>query len=171
MIISTCLAYSTITDFILVGCILLRYLHILYKHTTQKLYICDPQPNNFFTLPKNFTTCFGSYGPSSGDIFEDFLLYCDTSIVFTSVRLSIVYNAKEVSVVPVCTCDCCSTFPQSLFKTIFLLTLSSTFTKCLLNQKSVLLVVPFAAQAILCTSSHGDSFSNTHQKQDKSLYL
>jgi Zn-dependent metalloprotease len=33
---------------------------MLYKHTTQKLYICDPQTqlNNFFTLPKNFTTCF-----------------------------------------------------------------------------------------------------------------
>jgi hypothetical protein len=28
--------------FIFLGCILLRYLHILYKHTTQKLYICDP---------------------------------------------------------------------------------------------------------------------------------
>jgi hypothetical protein len=36
-----------------------------------------------------FTACFGPYGPSSGDIFEDFLLYCDTSIIFTSVRLSI----------------------------------------------------------------------------------
>jgi hypothetical protein len=36
----------------------LRYLYMLYKHTTQKLYIyiymCDPQMqlNNFFTLPK-----------------------------------------------------------------------------------------------------------------------
>jgi hypothetical protein len=28
--------------------------YMLYKHTTQKLYICDPQTqlNNFFTLPK-----------------------------------------------------------------------------------------------------------------------
>jgi hypothetical protein len=77
--------------FILVGYILLRYLYMLYKHTTQKLYICDPQTqlNNFFYSSKNVTTCFGLYGPSSGDIFEDFLLYCDTSIVFKSVRLSI----------------------------------------------------------------------------------
>jgi hypothetical protein len=78
------------SDFILVGCILLRYLYTLHKHTTQKLYICDPQMqlNNFFTLLKNFTTCFGPCGPPSGDIFEHFLLYCDTSIIFTSVRLS-----------------------------------------------------------------------------------
>jgi hypothetical protein len=29
-------------------------VNMLYKHTTQKLYICDPQTqlNNFFTLPK-----------------------------------------------------------------------------------------------------------------------
>jgi hypothetical protein len=40
-------------------------------------------------LFQNFTICFGPYGPSSGDIFEDFLLYYDTSIIFTSVRLSI----------------------------------------------------------------------------------
>jgi hypothetical protein len=32
---------------------------------------------------------FRPLGPSSSDIFEDFLLYCDTSIIFTSVRLSI----------------------------------------------------------------------------------
>jgi hypothetical protein len=46
--------YKLSTNFILVGCILLRYLYKLYKHTTQKLYICDPQTqlNNFFTLPK-----------------------------------------------------------------------------------------------------------------------
>jgi hypothetical protein len=38
--------------FVLVGCILLHYLYMLYKHTTQKLYICDPQTqlNNFFTV-------------------------------------------------------------------------------------------------------------------------
>jgi hypothetical protein len=30
-------------NFIFVGCILFRHLHILYKYTTQKLYICDPQ--------------------------------------------------------------------------------------------------------------------------------
>jgi hypothetical protein len=61
---------------------------MLYKHTTQKLYICDPQTqlNNFFTLPK---ISLHVSDPSSGDIFEDFLLYCDTSIIFTSVRLSI----------------------------------------------------------------------------------
>jgi hypothetical protein len=40
-------------------------------------------------LFQNSTTCFGPYGPSSGDILEDFLLYCDTSIIFTSVSLSI----------------------------------------------------------------------------------
>jgi hypothetical protein len=41
-------------SFILAGCILLRYLYMLYKHTTQKLYICDPQTqrNNLFTPPK-----------------------------------------------------------------------------------------------------------------------
>jgi hypothetical protein len=41
------------------------------------MHVNDPQTqlNNFFTLPKNFTTRFGPYGPSSGDIFEDFLLY------------------------------------------------------------------------------------------------
>jgi hypothetical protein len=46
---------STLNNFILVGCILLRYFYILYIHTTQKLYICDPQTqlNNFFTLPKS----------------------------------------------------------------------------------------------------------------------
>jgi hypothetical protein len=65
--------------------------HMLYKHTTQKLYICDPQMQlkQLLYSSKKFTTCFGPYGPSSGDIFEDFLLYCDTSIIFTSVRLSI----------------------------------------------------------------------------------
>jgi hypothetical protein len=56
---------------------------MLYKHTTQKLYICDPQTQlkQLLYSSKNFTTCFGPYGPSSGDIFEDFLLYCDTSII------------------------------------------------------------------------------------------
>jgi hypothetical protein len=58
--------------FIFVGCILLRYLHMLYKHTTQKPYICDPQTQLTISLLfQNFTTCFGPYGPSSGDIFED----------------------------------------------------------------------------------------------------
>jgi hypothetical protein len=32
---------------------ILHSLMMLYKHTSQKLYICDPQQhNNFFTLPK-----------------------------------------------------------------------------------------------------------------------
>jgi hypothetical protein len=45
---------TPLKHFIRVGCILLRYLYMLYKHTTQKLYICDQQThlNNFFTLPK-----------------------------------------------------------------------------------------------------------------------
>jgi hypothetical protein len=58
--------------FVFVGCILLRYLHILYKYTTQKLHICDPQTQLTTSLLfQNLTTCFGPFGPSSGDIFED----------------------------------------------------------------------------------------------------
>jgi hypothetical protein len=36
------------------------YVLSLYKHTTQKVYICDPQMqlNNFFTLPKTFHYMF-----------------------------------------------------------------------------------------------------------------
>jgi hypothetical protein len=46
---------------------------MLYKHTTQKLYIYMWSANATWQLlysSKNFTTCFGPYGPSSGDIFE-----------------------------------------------------------------------------------------------------
>jgi hypothetical protein len=76
---------------------------MLYKHTTQ-IYTYVIRKRNLTTsllFQKIFTTCFGPYGLSSGDIFEDFLLYCDTSIIFTSTRLSIasylyVYNPKEV---------------------------------------------------------------------------
>jgi hypothetical protein len=76
--------------FILVGCILLRYLYILYKHTTQNYtYVIRKRNLTTSLLFQNLTTCFGPYGPSWGDTFEDFLLYCDTPITFTSVRLSI----------------------------------------------------------------------------------
>jgi hypothetical protein len=44
---------------------------MLYKHTTQN-YTCDPQTQLTTSLLfQNLTTCFGPYGPSSGDIFED----------------------------------------------------------------------------------------------------
>jgi hypothetical protein len=57
-------------NFIFVGFILLRYLHMLYKHTTQKPYICDPQTQLTTSLLfRNLTTCFGPYRPSSCDIF------------------------------------------------------------------------------------------------------
>jgi hypothetical protein len=48
-----------------------RVKDVLYKHTTQKLYICDPQTQLTSLLFQNLTTCFGPYGPSSGDIFEE----------------------------------------------------------------------------------------------------
>jgi hypothetical protein len=82
---------SCATNFILVGCILLHYLYMLYKHTTQKLYICDPQTqlNNFFYMFRPLRAIFRWY-------FEDFLLYCDTSLIFTSVRLSAIYCFQSV---------------------------------------------------------------------------
>jgi hypothetical protein len=44
------------------------YINILHK----KLYICGPQTQLTTSLLfQNLTTCFGSYGLSSGDIFED----------------------------------------------------------------------------------------------------
>jgi hypothetical protein len=47
-------------------------LCILYKYTTQKLYICDPQTQlTTSLLLQNFTTYFEPFGPSSGDIFKD----------------------------------------------------------------------------------------------------
>jgi hypothetical protein len=89
--------FWVMAPFILVGCILLRYLHMLYKHTTQTIHVIRKRNLTAYLLfQKNFTTCFGPYWPSSSDIFEDFLLYCDTSTIFTNVRLSIVYNAKGV---------------------------------------------------------------------------
>jgi hypothetical protein len=51
--------------------------------------------NNFFIL-QNLTTCFGPYGPSSGDnfcndiqyvLFRRVSFYCNTSIVFRTMRL------------------------------------------------------------------------------------
>jgi hypothetical protein len=75
--------------FIFVGCILLRYLHILYKHTPQKLYICDPQLTTYL-LFQNLTTCFEdshstATHPSSLQVWGYILL----------LNLH-VYNAKEV---------------------------------------------------------------------------
>jgi hypothetical protein len=66
---------------------------MLYKHTTQKLYKCDPQTqlNNFFALPKNFTTCFGPSWPSSGDIFEDFSEIFWKSKEVVKLSLQIIY--------------------------------------------------------------------------------
>jgi hypothetical protein len=62
------------TDFILVGCILLSYLYMLYKHTTQELYICDPQMQlNFFLLFQNFTTCFTSRWPLRAETCSEIL--------------------------------------------------------------------------------------------------
>jgi hypothetical protein len=59
-------------SFIFVGCILLRYLHILYKHTTQNYtYVIRKTQLITSLLFQNLTTCFGPYGPSSGNIFED----------------------------------------------------------------------------------------------------
>jgi hypothetical protein len=62
------------------------YINIQHKNYT---YVIRKRNLTTFLLFQNPTTCFGPYGPSSGDIFEDFLLYCNTSIIFTSVRLSI----------------------------------------------------------------------------------
>jgi hypothetical protein len=83
---------SVLHFFILVECILLRYLYMLYKHTTQKLYICDPQMqlNNFFTLPKislhvlkiSYSTAIH---PSSLQVW-----------VYLLLLNLYVYNAKEV---------------------------------------------------------------------------
>jgi uncharacterized protein with PQ loop repeat len=52
--IKKCLVVDEVKHFIFVGCILLRCLHMLYKYTTQKLYICDPQTqlNNFLYSSK-----------------------------------------------------------------------------------------------------------------------
>jgi hypothetical protein len=67
-----------------------REVTYLYKHTTQNCtYVIRKRNLTTSLLFQNLTTCFGPYGPSSGDTFEDFLLYCNTSIIFTSVRLSI----------------------------------------------------------------------------------
>jgi hypothetical protein len=51
--------------------------------------------NNFF-IPQNLTTCFGPYGPSSGDnfcndiqyvLFRSFSFFCNTSVIFMTMRL------------------------------------------------------------------------------------
>jgi hypothetical protein len=51
--------------------------------------------NNFFIL-QNLTTCFGPYGPFSGDnyrndiqyvLFRRFSFYCNTSTIFMTMRL------------------------------------------------------------------------------------
>jgi hypothetical protein len=55
-------------------------LHMLYKHITQKknhTHVIRKRNLTTSLLFQNSTTCFGPYGPSSGDMFEDFLLYCD----------------------------------------------------------------------------------------------
>jgi hypothetical protein len=90
------------SNFIFVGCILLHYLHTLYKYTTQKPYICDPQTQLTTSLLfQNLTTCFGPYGPSSGENFEDshstathpsFLQVWGYLLLLNLY----VYNAKEV---------------------------------------------------------------------------
>jgi hypothetical protein len=86
-------AYIDSYIFILVGCILLLYLYMLYKHTTQKknhTYVIRKRNLTISLLfQKFFTTCFGPYGLSSGDIFEDFLLYCilKTSLALYTYRL------------------------------------------------------------------------------------
>jgi hypothetical protein len=48
-------------SFIFVGCILLRYIITLSKYTCNRNW----DSSLYFSL---FTTCFGSYGPSSGEI-------------------------------------------------------------------------------------------------------
>jgi hypothetical protein len=53
--------------FIFVGCILLRYLLILYEHIIYTIDICNPQ-SQLFLFVRYLTTRFGPYGPSSGDI-------------------------------------------------------------------------------------------------------
>jgi hypothetical protein len=74
-----------IANFIFVDCILLRYYLLLLLLLT-----------NFFFIPQNLTTCFGPYGPSSGDnyrndiqyvLFRRFSFYCNASIVFKAMRL------------------------------------------------------------------------------------
>jgi hypothetical protein len=61
------------SEVLLRGIHLRTFMDILYKHTPQKLYICDPQAQLTTSLLfQNLTTTFGPYGPSSGDIFEDF---------------------------------------------------------------------------------------------------
>jgi hypothetical protein len=66
--------------------ICIYYINILHKNYT---YVIRKRNLTTSLLFQNFTTCFDPYGPSSGDIFEDFLLYWNTSIICTSVRLSI----------------------------------------------------------------------------------
>jgi hypothetical protein len=77
-------SYRQFHFFNLVGCILLRYLYMLYKHTTQKLYICDPQ-----TQLNNFLFYF-----RKGKVYMNFIcILCNPNVkscVFKNF-LSIVY--------------------------------------------------------------------------------
>jgi hypothetical protein len=79
--------------------------HLLYKHTTQELYICEPQTQLASLLFQNLTTCFGPYGPSSGDIFEDShstatihhlykceAIYCFLICMYTMLRKFKIHN-------------------------------------------------------------------------------
>jgi hypothetical protein len=62
------------------------YISIQHK----KPYICDPQRQLTTSLLfQNLTTCFGPYGPSSGDIFEDSHSTATHTSFFKSMRLSI----------------------------------------------------------------------------------
>jgi hypothetical protein len=49
-----------------VGYILLHYLHILYEHIIYTIYMCNPQ-SQLSLFVRYLTTCFGPYGPFSGE--------------------------------------------------------------------------------------------------------
>jgi hypothetical protein len=42
------------------------YQRILYEHIIYTIYICNPQ-SQLFLFVRYLTTCFGPYGPSSGE--------------------------------------------------------------------------------------------------------
>lgn len=130
------------------------------------------------------TTCFGLYGhhhvlkllyvPNccASDVLVQVI--CSFFRMRSQLWVSVIHSDGPLSL---CVALCALvaafiSFPGRYSRPSSYSTLSSTLKKCLLlNQKSTLLIIPFAAQAILCTSSYSNAFSNTLQKQDKSLYV
>jgi hypothetical protein len=64
------------------------YINILHKNYI-RVYVIRKRNLTTSLFFQKFHYMFRLIWAISGDIFEDFLLYCDTSIIFTSVRLYI----------------------------------------------------------------------------------